>query len=334
MNSDQLVFLISQPRAGSTMLQSMLNGHADIDTAPEPWLMFTPLYAIKDENITKGYGHKGWRVALETFLDQLPDGRAAYDENIKRMALDLYGRALTKPGNRFLDKTPRYFLIVDDLIRLFPEAHYVVLLRNPLAVLMSMLDTFPHTQQVCIRHASDLIDGPRGLVNALNDHGDRIHTLRYEELVAAPDLHVREVCRHIGVDFDPALIEYGNHQLAETNIGDPKVRSHKRPAAANAERWRDRVTSRERAALCLDYLESLGDDTFRTLGYDADEMRDLLRPRLSYPRELTFAQRTGRYRKAVGDLWSKFRRGPNLYRTDWNQAKTGLGNQDRVAPSY
>ena len=36
---DNLIFIISQPRSGSTLLQRMLSGHADIKSAAETWLM-------------------------------------------------------------------------------------------------------------------------------------------------------------------------------------------------------------------------------------------------------------------------------------------------------
>ena len=39
----------------------------------------------------------------------------------------------------FLDQTPQYHLIIPELLRVFPAASYVILFRNPLAVLVSMI---------------------------------------------------------------------------------------------------------------------------------------------------------------------------------------------------
>jgi hypothetical protein len=47
--------------------------------------------------------------------------------------IDLYTRAAGE-ARYFLDKTPRYHYVVDDLFRVFPEAKTIFLWRNPLAI--------------------------------------------------------------------------------------------------------------------------------------------------------------------------------------------------------
>ena len=44
---ENLIFIISQPRSGSTLLQRMLSGNKDIKTSAETWLMLHPLYAVR-----------------------------------------------------------------------------------------------------------------------------------------------------------------------------------------------------------------------------------------------------------------------------------------------
>jgi len=46
---ENMIFLISQPRAGSTLSQRMLGSHPDIYTVSEPWLMLHPLYPLRSE---------------------------------------------------------------------------------------------------------------------------------------------------------------------------------------------------------------------------------------------------------------------------------------------
>lgn len=48
MSDSNLIFLISQPRSGSTLLQKLIATSNQIDTLQEPWLMLHPLYALKD----------------------------------------------------------------------------------------------------------------------------------------------------------------------------------------------------------------------------------------------------------------------------------------------
>lgn len=135
-SGDNLIFLISQPRAGSTLLQRILGSHPDIHTVSEPWIMLHPFYATRADGIETEYQQRTARVGVGSFIDALPDGRNDHDEGIRRMYAHLYARVLEGSGkSRFLDKTPRYYLVIPDLRRVFPEARFVVLFRNPLAVL-------------------------------------------------------------------------------------------------------------------------------------------------------------------------------------------------------
>ena len=42
----------------------------------------------------------------------------------------------------FLDKTPRYYLILKELEQVFPDAKFIFLFRNPVQIYASMLSTW------------------------------------------------------------------------------------------------------------------------------------------------------------------------------------------------
>ena len=105
---DNLIFLISQPRAGSTLLQRMLATHPEIYTTSEPWLMLHPLYALRPEGYEAEYNADWAQSAVRDFLQALPGGEDEYLEGVRRMYTYLYERAFAGSGKRyFLDKTPR-----------------------------------------------------------------------------------------------------------------------------------------------------------------------------------------------------------------------------------
>ena len=57
--------------------------------------------------------------AVEDFCREL--GIDDYFEEMRTFALRLYAKATNGAARYFLDKTPRYHLVVDEVIRLFPE---------------------------------------------------------------------------------------------------------------------------------------------------------------------------------------------------------------------
>ena len=106
-----LIFLISQPRSGSTLLQLMLSGSPEIATSAEPWIALHPIYALHDGAIDPQYGANAAKQALLDFLKESGTGIDFYKEQISSLLRALYNQAITHQGKRyFLDKTPRYYI--------------------------------------------------------------------------------------------------------------------------------------------------------------------------------------------------------------------------------
>ena len=125
------IFLFSLPRSGSTLLQRLLAGHPDIMTVSEPWLLLPFCYAVKPEGLFSEYNH-GWAAkALNEFILGLPNQELDYYKVLNRFALALYGGANKNNALYFLDKTPRYYLIIPQIVEIFPEAKFIFLFRNP-----------------------------------------------------------------------------------------------------------------------------------------------------------------------------------------------------------
>ncbi len=76
-------------------------------------------------------------AAIEDFSQNLPSGSESYFGAVREFALDLYAQAAAAGETYFLDKTPPYAHFLPELARIFPEAKFVVLWRNPLAVVAS-----------------------------------------------------------------------------------------------------------------------------------------------------------------------------------------------------
>lgn len=192
------VFILSLPRSGSTLLQRLLATHDDVSTTAEPWVLLPQVYAMRRDGIYTEYGHKSQVRALNEFADNLAGGRSAYDEEVSIFARRLYARA-ADGARYFVDKTPRYHFIIDDLLRMFPSAHFILLWRNPLAVAASMLSTWGRGRWNLDVFRDDLFGGLERLVESATSEADRFVTVRYEDLVAAPDAEVAELFSGIGL---------------------------------------------------------------------------------------------------------------------------------------
>ena len=160
MKEENLIFLISQPRSGSTLTQKILGTHSKIYTRSEPWIMLHPSYSLKSNGIQAEYNYENERTAFKSFINDLPKGEETYIKELRKMYLNLYSKYLYKNKyDYFLDKTPRYYLIIDELLKIFPSAKYIILIRNPLAVLGSIINTWTQEDWLSLnRYKHDLYD--------------------------------------------------------------------------------------------------------------------------------------------------------------------------------
>ena len=275
---ENLIFLISQPRAGSTLLQRMLGSHPEIHTVSEPWLMLHPLYGLRAEGHEAEYNVPSAWEGLQTFFRALPNGEEDFIEGMRRMYSYLYSKALTASGKRyFLDKTPRYYFVIPELWRVFPRAHYIILLRNPLAILSSMINTWIEQLFSLYSNKHDLIQAPHFLLRGKEILKGKAIVVHYEDLLKDPEREIRKICEAIGITFVPEMIEYGRHDLPHWHFGDQKeVYQHTQPISQNAEKWMYAIDDPQTWRLTRDYLQLLGRETVEQMGYSYERLWNIL----------------------------------------------------------
>lgn len=273
---EDLIFVISMPRSGSTLLQRILAGHPDVQTSAETWLMLHPVYGLRRRGIRTDYGAAWAATGVSEFLEYYADGPATYDAGIRAFAREIYGTVLARHGkSRFLDKTPRYSLIVPDLYRLFPRARFVLLFRNPLAVLASELSTYVKEDWPKLANfAPDLLEAPGRLVEAKDLLGEKAVAVRYEDLVATPGAEMARVCAGLDLSFDPQMLDYADTPAPRGVMNDPVgVHRHRTPSAASLDKWQQLGADPQARHFALAYLDALGPDVLSGLGYPVDTLR-------------------------------------------------------------
>jgi hypothetical protein len=286
---ERLIFLISQPRSGSTLLQRLLSGHPAIASLPEPWFMLHLLYASRSGGFATEYNARVASLAIQRFVDSLPNGDSTYVEALRAAALKLYDAALTSSGKQlFLDKTPRYYLVIHELLRTFPQATFLFLVRNPLDVLSSLLDAHARgdwTQLARRDLLHDLVTAPAAIGEAMSAVGGKKLLVRYEDLVEEPERVLGAICETLGVDLDPAMLRYSADGTAGRALGDrTTIHRHEHPVTHYLEVWRRRLDTRWKRSLAQSYLRDIGPATLGGLGYEYRSLEDALRSSGPIPR--------------------------------------------------
>ncbi len=277
----RLAFLISQPRAGSSLLQRMLVRHPAIFSASEAWIMLKPLFGLQagPSGTRLPYNAEVEHLALRGFLDTLPESEASYYRACRRMYGHLYREALEHNGGSvYLDKTPRYYEVATELIEVFPEGRFVFLFRNPLAVLRSIWRTFGASQWTQLQQfRRDLLLAPARLIQAVEKAEAGGLSVKYEDLVREPEKVLSAICTFLDLPFAETMLRYGDGDLSRWPLGDPGIVYRKKEVdSAHADLWMDDLKNPQFWRACKGYLELIGPEITQRMGYDFDELTSCL----------------------------------------------------------
>jgi len=278
-NSKNLIFLISQPRSGSTLTQKLLGAHSKIYTRSEPWAMLYPLYRMKESGYNAEYGAQTSRRGFNTFLEGLPGKKEFYNEKLRQMYLSLYEAYLTNDTEFFLDKTTRYYLILDELQELFTDAKLIYLIRNPLAVLSSILISWPEQVENDLSiYKTDLIDAIDIACKTISQTKKNIFILHYENLIKETEVTLKQICAHLDILFEKQMIHDYLNATEKFELGDQLGIYQKEGIDnENDEKWTTELSNEKHWKLLYGYLNYIGREKFMTLGYDFDRTTEIFR---------------------------------------------------------
>jgi len=275
-----LIFIISQPRSGSTLLQRILGGHPAIHTTQETWLMIPALLGLTCRWLSQeGREALAARNNIKQLLNTFPNGEDVYLEGVRLMCKHIYSHALGEAEKHyFIDKTPRYSYFIPDLYKVFPEAHYIILLRNPLSVLCSIIKRWTkHDMHVFSTVKDDLDIVPRLLIQWQKLLGEKAISVKYEKLAYDPEFEIKRICSILGIEYLPEMLEYGENDLPHWNFGDDSVYQYSRPSIERVNDWISDIKDPFIWRLAHSYLARLGKDTVYNLGYSFEELDQTLK---------------------------------------------------------
>jgi len=267
------LFVLSLPRSGSTLLQRVLGSYPEIDTASEPWILLALLSPLHEDLPGRAGREPLVARAVSDFCEQLPGGVDDYRREMRETALRLYGRA-AEPGVRYyLDKTPMYHLIVEDIIDLFPEAKVVFLWRNPLSVVASTVELFHEGRWEVSRYYMSLFRSVSDLTSSFARHGDRTHAVRYEDLLNEDDRSWRSLMDYLDLRFDPSSLRTFRDVDLHGRMGDPVGPAmYSSLSQEPLTKWRAVINNPVRKHWCRRYLHWIGRERLALMGYELDDL--------------------------------------------------------------
>lgn len=273
----RVCFILSTPRAGSTLLRVMLMGHSRIFAPPELHLLQFDSLSERKKNLMQSNQAFLREGLIETIrvLEGIDAGKALEImedlENRDISITETYRYLTGKVGDRVLvDKSPTYGEHLDTLRKAETigfKPFYVFLVRHPLSMMASFVNNrfdrmlniqeepWQYSQRLWVKINANLI---RFLTDIPND---RKMLIRFEDLVSASEQTMEEICNRLDLSFENEMLKpyqgermiHGLHQQSIT-IGDPGFLKHKAIVPELADAWKshaNRLKELEPATIML-----------------------------------------------------------------------------------
>lgn len=206
---NRVALLGGHPRSGTTLLEQVLDAHAMVVSAEETQLFYDEAYkplarhhADQDDIV---------RILESATAEQLRNSRNRYWQRMEKFLREPIGDRL------LIDKNPSYTFLVGVFARIFPEAKYMIALRDPRDVCMScFMQPVPLDQvssawltvEGTVQEYVELMNMWLALRSLLDGKALEI---RYEDMVQDLESAARKTLDFLGVSWDQRVLGFDEH---------------------------------------------------------------------------------------------------------------------------
>lgn len=213
------IFVVGAPRSGTTMLAVLLGRHANIAMPPET-LFFTDFLprakadgslATREQKLAAALAHhriKDLGLAREEVLPIFQQHENTF-ESLFQSLLEAYARR--KGAGRAGEKTPKHIEHVPHLLRTFPEAKVICIVRDGRDVVISLLKVpwaEPGNPRRLGLFCTEWNEYARmALDYQKNLSSGQFFLVRYEDVLREPEANLRALCSFINEPYDQGLLD-------------------------------------------------------------------------------------------------------------------------------
>lgn len=233
----RFAILCGHPRSGTTLLEQVLDSHPGVTSSEETQILHDEAYLP----LTRGFPAE---ASVLEVLDSAPLSRLRQSrEDYFRFTECYLGEKL---GERILlDKNPAFNTLIPAAARIFPEAKFLIALRDPrdvcLSCFMQSLSPNPISSaylslEGTVTQYLSVMGFWRALLPRLRNPYLEV---RYEDLVADLEGAARKTLGFLGVPWDEQVLRFDEHARSKT-VRSPSYAEVVKPVTKRAiGRWQN-----------------------------------------------------------------------------------------------
>jgi hypothetical protein len=284
------VFVVGMPRSGTKVLRDLLRGHPRIRIPPSETNLL-PIWAanwhrfgdLSDRTQFARFYRRAIRAPYFLLMEKHTSG--PIPEEVWYRGCRGFG-----PGDVFEallrhdvgaapesdvvwgDKSPMYTEHIDLLGRLYPQARFIHIVRDGRDCCLSAHNAWKQNMVRCAQKWA------RGVTKARSEGRripERYLEVRYEDLLANPEMELRRCCSFLDVEYDPSMV----HLRFSTEFRGA-AKEARAIVSTNVRKFEHLLDERTRRR-----IEETAGATLRAFGYDTDHGdrdRPIARPLMAY----------------------------------------------------
>ncbi len=228
------IFIVGCPRSGTTILASILNRHSRVASATETHFFN---FIAKNNYDWKQFDLENFKRLLEesrisdfislvnvdqdTLIKEFQninneklDANLGVDDFYKKQTFDTLMNILLEKRHkfRFCEKTPQHLQNVAEIIKLYPCAKFIHIVRDGRDTVNSLLK-MPWRPNGLVNNARFWVHYAKLGQEQQKLFPENILTVRYEELLRDPETNLKAICKFIDEKFEPAMLKESSSDM-------------------------------------------------------------------------------------------------------------------------
>jgi hypothetical protein len=199
-------FIVGVGRSGTSLLQSILSSHSKIRMPPETGFLRNAFFSFTKHEDFTFERFIGLYPRLERFSETVFGNlsRPFSDE------LSFYCTILNASNEQIIgDKDPRLIEYIGGTSKMFPEAKFIHLIRDPRDVLLSKKKAQWSKGRPSWYHIfANYVQLKLGEWQGRQLPADKYLIITYEDLLNAPEDTVAEICGFLNVNFEQQMLSF------------------------------------------------------------------------------------------------------------------------------
>lgn len=211
------IFIVGPSRSGSTLLSSRLGSHSNILSLPETHFFSSSysgnfvrrMMASRSPEAYFEYIYERNVRLLDIAISPEELKQQFIEQNVisPHKALNvIFDHSLKSANkNRILEKTPRHIEYISMILRFYPDAKIICILRDGRDTIASLLKV-DWTHSNANKHAAYWRWCVREAYSQQKKHGKNIEIVKFEDLVSDPNAVLKDLCDFIGESFEHKIL--------------------------------------------------------------------------------------------------------------------------------